>query len=125
MFLMDVLEKCKEEGYPITASGLYYSGKKYGFLIKKEDSRILEFNKDRFFDWLAKAKREIPEGWVPLSAIPEKLNISLSQAYILCKDKNSGAEKFGAGPGVLYVDPNRIKEIIKQRKENRREKWSD
>lgn len=124
MFLKDVLEKCREKGYPVTPSGLYYAGKKYGFLKKNDGIRNLDFNKDKFFDWLNKAKQEIPEGWVPLSALPEKLNISLSQAYILSKDVNSGARSFGAGAGVLYVDPERIKDVIKKREENHKEKWS-
>lgn len=124
MFLKDVLNKCKEEGYPITAAGLYYAGKKYGFLVRQDGERNLDFDKEKFFEWLNKAKEEIPEGWVPLSQIPKLLGISLSQTYILAKDENSGARSFGAGVGVIYVDPRRIEEIIKQREENRKEKWS-
>ena len=41
------MNKCKEEGYPVTSSGLYYAGEKYGFLIKKEGNRSLEFDKDK------------------------------------------------------------------------------
>ena len=125
LFLKDVLNKCKEEGYPVTASGLYYAGNKYGFLIKKEGSRNLEFNKDGFFEWLNKAKEEVPAGWMSLNEISKKLGISLSQAYILSKDDKSGAKSFGAGPGVLYADPKRFEEIIKQRSESHKEKWSD
>lgn len=125
MYLKDVLNKCREEGYPITASGLYYAGKKFNFIVKREGNRNLEFDKEGFFKWLNKAKEEIPEGWVPLSALPEKLGISLSQAYILSKDENSGAKGFGAGEGVIYVDPRRIEEIIKQREDSHKEKWED
>ena len=124
MFLKDVLNKCKEEGYPVTASGLYYAGNKYGFFVKKEGSRKLEFNKDKFFDWLNKAEEQVPEGWMSLNEISKKLKISLSQTYILSKDANSGVKSFGAGPGVLYADPKRIEEIIKQRRESHKEKWS-
>ena len=125
MFLKDVLNKCKEEGYPVTSSGLYYAGEKYGFLIKKEGNRSLEFDKDKFFDWLKKAKQEIPEGWVSLNELHIKLDISLSQAYILSKDPASGAKAFGAGPGVIYVDPERIKAIIKPREHDHKEKRED
>ena len=128
MFITDVLNKCKEEGYPVTKSGLYYAGKKYGFLKATDKKRArgfsLEFNKDAFFEWLKKAKEAVPEGWVPIREIPKLLNISLTQAYILVKNENCGAKSFGAGPGVLYVDPERVKEVIKQRCENRKEKWS-
>lgn len=123
LFLKDVLAKCREEGYAVTSSGLYYAGKKYGFITSKEGERNLEFDKDKFYEWLNKAKQEIPEGWVPLSALSKLLNISLSQAYILSKDEKGGAQSFGAGPGVIYVDPNRIKELIKQRSDSRKEKW--
>ena len=124
MFLKSVLDKCKEEGYPITSTGLYYSGKKYGFLKKNNKSRRLDFDKDKFYTWLNKAKQEIPRGWVSINEMSKRLGISLSQAYILSKDKDSGAKCFGAGPGVLYVELERIKTIIEQRNESRKEKWS-
>ncbi len=123
MFLKDVLNKCKEEGYPVTASGLYFSGKKYGFLIKKEGCRNFDFDKEKFFEWLRKAKEEIPENWVSLNQLHKDLNISLSQAYILSKDPESGAKSFGAGVGVVYVDPERIKQIIRKREDEHKEKW--
>ena len=125
MYLKDVLNRCREEGYPITASGLYYAGKKFNFIVKREGNRNLEFDKEAFFKWLNKAKEEIPEGWLPLCEIAKLFKISLSQAYILAKDKNSGARGFGAGEGVIYVDPKRIKEIIKQREDSHKEKWED
>lgn len=125
MFLKDVLNKCKEEGYSVTSSGLYYAGEKYGFLIKKEGNRNLEFDKEKFLEWLAKAKQEIPEGWVSINELHNILGISLSQAYILSKDEDSGAKTFGAGPGVIYVDPERIKAIIKQRENDHKEKWEE
>lgn len=124
MHLKDVLNKCKENSYPVTASGLYFSGLKYGFLKRKEGNRNLEFDKEKFFEWLNKATEQIPEGWLPLSKLPEKLGISLSQAYILSRDEDSGAKTFGAGKGVLYVDPKRIERIIREREENHKEKWS-
>lgn len=124
MYLKDVLNKCKEEGYPVTSAGLYWAGKKFGFLKKNEGCRNLEFDKVKFFEWLKKAKEEIPEGWVPLAQLPKLFNISLSKAYILSKDKNSGARSFGSGVGVIYVDPKRIEDVIKQREESHKEKWS-
>lgn len=124
MYLKDVLNKCKEEGYLVTSSGLYYAGEKYGFLIKKEGNRSLEFDKDKFNEWLKKAKQEIPKGWVSINELHNVLGISLSQAYILSKDEDSGAKTFGAGPGVIYVDPERIKEIIKRRNDSHKEDWS-
>lgn len=123
MHLKDVLNKCAEENYPITASGLYYAGIKYGFLKKHEGERNLDFDKDKFFEYLKKAKEEVPEGWLPLSAIPEKLGISLSQVYILIRNENTGAKSFGSGKGVLYVNPKRIENVIREREEKHKEKW--
>lgn len=123
MHLKDVLNKCKEKDYPITASGLYYAGVKNGFLTKKEGNRNLDFNKEKFFEWLEKAKEEIPEGWVSINQLHSILDISLAQAYILTRDPESGARYFGAGKGVLYVDPERVKTIISKRADQHKEKW--
>lgn len=125
MFLNDVLKKCKDEGYPITAAGLYFAGKKYGFLKKNDNDKSLSFDKNKFYDWLEKAKNKPPKNWVTLNELHNKLGISLSQAYILVKDPRSEAKPFGAGKGVLYVDPAKIKELIRQRKDEHRENWED
>lgn len=123
MHLNDVLNKCKEYGYPITASGLYHAGLKNGFLIRKEKRKSLEFDKIKFFDWLKKATQEIPEGYVSINQLHYDLNISLSQAYILIKLPESNAIKIGSGKGIFYVDPERIKAIIKERENQHKEQW--
>lgn len=123
MHLNDVLEKCKELGYPITASALYVAGLKNGFLIRKEKCKSLEFNKEKFFEWLNKAKAEIPDGWVSVNQLHTILNISLSQAYILIKLPESNAKRIGSGKGVFYVDPERVRAIIKERENLHKEKW--
>lgn len=123
MHLKDVLNKCKEENYPITAAGLYYAGIKNGFLTKREGERNLDFNKEKFFDWLKKAKEEIPEGLVPMSQLPSLFNISLAQAYVLIKDPESNVKTFGAGKGIIYVNPESIKNIIAKRKNQHKEEW--
>lgn len=123
MHLKDVLNKCKEKGYPITASGLYYAGMKNGFLTKKEGSRNLDFDKEKFFEWLENAKEEIPDGFVTINELHSILGISLAQAYILVKDPESDARYFGAGKGVLYVHPGRVKAIIEKRANEHKENW--
>ena len=123
MYLKDVLNKCKEMGYPVTASGLYFAGKRFGFLIKKEGIRNLEFNKEKFYEWIDKARQEIPEGWVTLNQLHKDTGISLSKLYTLSKDPDSGAKSFGSGCGVVYVDPERIKEIIRKRENEHKEEW--
>ena len=83
MHLKDVLNKCKEEDYPITASGLYYAGIKNGFLTKKEGNRNLDFNKEKFFEWLEKAKEEIPEGWVSINQLHDNTYNFYSEEQML------------------------------------------
>ena len=125
MYVKDVIKKCKERGYEITKMGLYTAGKKYGFISKADNKRSLEFNKDKFLEWLDKATEEIPAGWLSVKQIAEKFGISIAQAYLLVKDENSGARTIGSGVGVIYVDPKRIEQIIKKRQDSHKENWVD
>ncbi len=125
MHIKDVINKCKERGYEITKMGLYTAGKKYGFISKADNERSLEFNKDKFLEWLDKATEEIPAGWLSVKQIAEKFGISIAQAYLLVKDENSGARTIGSGVGVIYVDPKRIEQIIKKRQDSHKENWGD
>lgn len=123
MCLVDILKKCKDEGYPIGRMGLYLAGKREGFLSKKEGQRTYDFDKEKFLLWLHKAKEQAPEGWVSVKELSEKFDISLAQAYILVKDEKSGAKSFGSGKGVIYVEPRRIEEIIKEREGRHKVNW--
>lgn len=125
MYVKDVINKCKERGYEITKMGLYTAGKKYGFISKADNKRSLEFDKDKFLEWLDKATEEIPAGWLSVKQIAEKFEISIAQAYFLVKDENSGARTIGSGVGVIYVDPKRIEQIIKKRQDSHKENWGD
>lgn len=125
MYVKDVINKCKERGYEITKMGLYTAGKKYGFISKADNKHSLEFNKDKFLEWLDKATEEIPAGWLSVKQIAEKFEISITQAYLLVKDENSGARTIGSGVGVIYVDPKRIEQIIKKRQDSHKENWGD
>lgn len=123
--MKDVLNKCKEMGHPMTAMGIYIAGEKYGFLNKIDGKYHYDFDKDKFLEWLNNAIAEIPDGWVTLNEASKILNVSLPQMYILVKDENSGAKYFGAGKGVMYVDPTRIEAIIKERKAKHQYAWDD
>lgn len=125
MYMKDVVNKCKERGYEITKMGLYNAGKKYGFISKVNDKHSLEFDKDKFLEWLDKATEEIPAGWLSVKQIADKFGISIAQAYILVKDENSGARAIGSGAGVIYVDPKRIEQIIKKRENSHKEQWGE
>lgn len=125
MHMKDVLNKCKEMGHPMTAMGIYTAGEKYGFLNKLEGKHYYDFDKGKFLEWLNNAIAEIPKGWVTLNEASKILNVSLPQMYILVKHENSGAKYFGAGKGVMYVDPKRIEEIIRERKAKHEYMWGD
>lgn len=125
MHMNDVVRKCEERGYKITKQGIYLAGKKYGFLTRLDEQHSWDFNQEKFLEWLDKAVEEIPEGWLTLNEASKVLNISLAQMYILVKDENAGAKYFGAGKGVMYVDPKRIEEIIQKRKAKHQYVWED
>lgn len=120
MFQKDVLNKCKEEGYPITASGLYRAGYKYGFIVKKEGKKRVTLNKTKFLKWLSEAKERAPEGWMTLNDLHKELGVSLSEVYVLIKDPESNVKRIGTGRGIIYADPNQIKKIIEKRKSSRK-----
>ena len=121
MFQKDVLNKCKEEGYPITASGLYRAGHKYGFIIKREGKKRVKLDKVKFLEWLSKATEQIPKGWMTLNDLHKELNVSLSEVYVLIKDPESNIKRIGTGRGIIYADPKQIKKIIEKRKNSRKE----
>lgn len=125
MHINDVIKKCSDEGYPISRMGLYTAGKKEGFIIKCENKKELDFDKNKFLQWLKKAKGKAPEGWVKIKDLPNIFGISLTQCYILSKDEESGAKTFGSGKGVIYVDPERIAKIIKKRKDKYKINWEE
>lgn len=125
MKLKQVLQKCEEEGYPMTPAGLYYAGKTCGFLVSSEGMRTLEFDKKKFLEWLRKAKEEIPKGWVPVKELPEILGINLVYCYEYVKDERVGAKRFGAGKGVIYVDPSRVKAVVEEDRNRNKINWDE
>lgn len=125
MCINDVIRKCEEKGYHISKQGLYTAGEKYGFVKRVEGKHSLDFDKDRFLKWLDGAVEEVPEGWLTVKELAEKFEVSVSQVYILIKDKDSGARTFGSGAGVLYADPKRIEEVIQNRKNKHKVIWED
>lgn len=129
MYIMDVLNKCRQENHPMTRAGIYSAGKKHGFLEGKDDKGRWNFNQKKFIEWLKKSNENPPEGWVTLNELSKQLEISISNCYLLIKNKNSGAKRFGNVPGgkggLIYVDPERIKEIISNRENKHKYNWED
>ena len=60
-----------------------------------------------------------------MKEIPEKFNMSIATAYLIIRNEDCGAKYFGAGKGVLYVDPERFGEIVKKRNSRDKEKFNE
>lgn len=123
MYIEDVLEKCRERNHPMTKMGIYKAGESYGFITRKDNQHALEFDKEKFLEWLDKATEEIPSGWMTLREISEELKISISQVYRLSKNPRLELRHIGAGRGVLYVNPERFREIISENSKNHKYDW--
>lgn len=125
--IIDALEKCKQEGYPITRMGLYLAGQKYGFLIKQQGLRNFEFNKEKFLEWLKKAKEEIPENYISVKQLSTQYNINMTYSYDLAKEllKQEKAKYIGSGKGILYVDRKAVEEYIETSQKQFIIDWGD
>ncbi len=122
MYIQSVVEKCEELGHPITPQGLYYVGKKYGFIYKDEAGKC-KLDKDRFYEWINKSKEEPPEGYISMKEASVELNIPLNTLYKLYHDggDKSGIIRVGNGRGVLYANPRAVEEYKRQHKTSRSE----
>lgn len=123
MYQKDVLNKCKELGHPVTANALYVAGRKYGFLKKKDGVKSLEFDKEKFLEWIDGATQEVPEGYVRVCDFAKSKNKCLATIYSLIKDDENSYVRIGVGKGVIYVNKERVEELIRKREEQHKESW--
>ena len=111
MFLNDVLNKCKEEGHPITRQGLYQAGKKYGFLTKVEGKKELDFDQEKFLEWLKVNTSDVPKNCYTINELVHELEISYMQLYSLIRDNNI---PYVSRFSKKYYDLNDVMSIIKK-----------
>lgn len=125
--IVDALNKCKEENYPITRMGLYVAGQKNGFLVKHEGMRNFEFNKEKFIEWLKKAKEEIPENYISVKELSTQYEMNMNYSYNLAKEllEEGKARYIGSGKGVLYVDRKAVEDAIEKRKQELVINWEE
>lgn len=125
--IVDALNKCKEENYPISRMGLYLAGQKYGFLTRQEGLRNFEFNKEKFIEWLKKAKEEVPEDYISVKDISTQYHINMNYSYDLANEllEQGKARYIGSGKGVLYVDRKAVEEYVDKRKAESIINWED
>ncbi len=104
MRLKVVLQRCKELGYDISASGLYQAGHTHGFLNKQEKGRGLDFDKEKFEKWIAGASKEIKPGYMTLAEIAKKSGYTVGRVWQIVQElPETCKQKIGTGKGVLYV----------------------
>ena len=116
MKMMQVVQYCKEHGYPITAPAIYQAGKKYGFISKVEGKYHLKFNKDKFLEWFNHSKEKVPEGYISIKNCSEIFHLSKPTCYTIAKDIMVKTVRRGAGKGILYVNKKSFGEFINIRK---------
>lgn len=119
MKIQPILKRCEESGHKVTKMGLYYSGKKYGFLVKDENGKYF-FNEELFQEWLKKSLEEVPEGYLRISECAKKLNMCV--ASIWRYSKNVETKKIGAGEGIIYVNFKQLEEFIRFNRKGSEEK---
>lgn len=118
MKLNTILRECEERGYPITAQGLYRIGVSYGFITNghgtRENPASREFDKDKFEEWITNATKEVPKGYMTLFEACNIYGIKKSWLYNIIKTADLGAERFGSGRGVLYVDKGKLEKYLSE-----------
>jgi hypothetical protein len=125
--IVDALKKCEDENYPITRMGLYIAGQKNGFLTKQEGMRNFEFDKDKFLEWLKKAKEQIPEDYISVKQLSTDYGINMNYSYDMAKEllEKEKARYIGSGKGVLYVDRKAVEELIAENKQKSIINWEE
>lgn len=114
LHITEMLEKCEAEGVKVSRVYLYVAGQKHGFIKRNKDGS-LELLREPFLKWIEKYKEKVPEGWLNIVQCAEKLGVSPSQVYMITSANPSIVKRFGTR-GVMYVQPDRVAEIIKQNK---------
>lgn len=114
LHINEMLEKCEAEGVKVSRTYLYIAGQKHGF-IKRNTDGSLELLREPFIKWIGKCKEKIPDGWLNIVQCAEKLGVSASQVYMITSANPSIVRRFGTKE-VMYVQPDRVAEIIRQNK---------
>lgn len=117
MKMEQIILKCAQAGIYFSRRAIYDAGEKYGFTIKKENQTALEFDEEKFNEWLKLVTDKIPEGFQTMKECSKSLNLSVVTIWKYCKEHPEiETKKVGSKKGVTYVNIDQIRKIIKLRK---------
>lgn len=122
MYMNEVLKYCESHGRKITKMGIYYAGKKHGFIFKVEGRNQLVFDRDKFIEWFERGNETPPEGYISVSEMREKYNIPVTRSYEFIKDPRLNVKRIGS-KRIYYVDESKLGEVIADYNDKRHYNW--
>ena len=121
----DVLRYCEKHGRKYSRTAIYNAGKKYGFAVKIDGNPSLQFDKEKFLDWFNNGREEVPNGFITVSEMRKKYNLTLNFSYSVANDPDCKTKRIGAGKGIIYVDTNGLEEIIEKHRNKGKYDWNN
>lgn len=109
----EMVEKCKQKGFDVTAPLLYRQGKIHGFLVENGNKGRERYDIDekKFNKWLSEL--EVDENFLPISEAAAVHNMSYSALLYQLKKNNAKLEKKGiVHGGLLYAKRTDIERAI-------------
>ena len=99
-----------------TRYGFYRVGINEGFLTKNGNHYI--FDAEKFKEWLNKKIETVPDGWLSIDELADKLNVSRMHAFNIAK--RDGVERvmmsIGKKKRAIYVEPESVKKVLQRDK---------
>lgn len=111
----EMLEKCKEKGFDVTAPLLYRQGKINGFLIRNGNDGRERYDVDekKFNKWLDNLT--VSDDYLPVGETARKHNIPYSGLKYQLQKENCEMKKMGiVKGGLLYAKRTDIERAVAQ-----------
>lgn len=115
-------ELCAKRNKPMTSTGLIHMGCVHGFASKSEDGYHWIYDREGLLKYLKQKSTEVPRGWVPVSYLAKKYEISIKTIYYQIKKWNVLAIEFGLHQKMKHVNE---KEFEKARIKHREVRLTD
>lgn len=100
----EMVDRCKEKGFNVSAPLLYRQGKKNGFLVENRRSgrERYKVDEEKFNNWLSKI--QVEEGWVAVGEAARSHKMTYSALIYQLNKNHSVVEKKGiVRGGVQYA----------------------
>ena len=115
----EALAICREQGKPMTAYGLIYAGCVRGFSSKSEDGYHWAHDREGLLKYLSQKGTEAPRGWVPVTYLAKKYNLSVPNIYHKIGAWGILTVEFGVRQKIKHVNEKDFEKArIKHRKVN-------